>query len=288
MGLFHGKCTCGSARGALTAKRRRYRDEAVEGDDHEPLDGSSRASSAADLLEGNDGFRACHRPFVLRRTRVPARESVRHLLKLHIQSQLRFSGPRSAAKLPRGASRELWIDIHVVDFVNEVASMWSLVEENCSCQCGKLQMSAGARRLYDWEGQHICAVDYAQSTLAAAKEAIEDGDLFPEDERDAHPPQFIPTVSQIVRRLVHIYAHVFHAHFSAVVALRCDHVVNSLFKRFVLFVIEFDLVDRYEFEPLDELIRNLIQPDTPSPRQQATRITEHGNSPIVAGTSSSS
>lgn len=288
MGLFHGKCTCGAARGTLTAKPRRYRDEGVEGDDQETSDGGPCTSSAADLLEGNDGFRAYHRPFVLRRTRVPARESVRHLLKLHIQSQLRFSGPRAATKLPRGANREMWIDIYVVDFVNEVASMWSLVEENCSCQCGRLQMSAGARRSYDWEGTHICAVDYARSTLAAAKEAIEDGELFPEDERDAHPPQFIPTVRMIIRRLVHIYAHVFHAHFSAVVALRCDHVVNSLFKRFVLFVIEFDLVDRYEFEPLDELIRNLIQPKTASPRQQPTRITEHVDSPAVAGSSSSS
>ncbi|KAJ8599090.1 hypothetical protein CTAYLR_008882 [Chrysophaeum taylorii] len=199
------------------------------------------------------------RPFVRRETLVAPHESLRHLLKLHIQSQLRFAGPNVAVKLPRGASANLWIDIHVVDFVNEVATVWSLVEKACETRCRGAQMSAGARRAYDFDGRVVSAIEYARLALDEARDVIGDATVFPDDERAEYPAEFVIATRRIIRRLFHIYAHVYHTHFSALVALRCDQVVNELFRRFTLFALEFDLIDKYELEPLDELIRNLFQ-----------------------------
>jgi len=237
--------------------------------------------------------------FVTRRTSVAPSESLRHLLKLHVQSQLRFAGAATAVKLPRGASAELWIDIHVVDFVNEAATMWSLVENQCATRCADRQMSAGNRRFYDWQDDVVCvedhhngpskknnddddggnetkeavcckcqvlsAVDYARQTLEFAASSIEDPRLFPTDERTPYPPDFLAHARKICVDLVRVYAHVYHSHFSAIVALRCDQVVNDVFRRFVLFVLEFDLVDKVELQPLDELLRNLLRRPTPQP-----------------------
>lgn len=230
---------------------------------------SKRKATAPRPLESPSTER---RQFVTRKVSVPPQESLRHLLKLHIQSQLRFAGPGTAVKLPRGASESLWIDIHVVDFVNEVATMWSLVEATCSTRCGEAQMSAGTRRLYTYDGCVLCAVDYARRALAEARETIDDAKVFPVDEDTDYPPEFSREAKLIVTRLFHIYAHIYHAHFSALVALRCDQVVNELFRRFVLFALEFDLIDRFELEPLDELIRNLFHANDAAP---ATPTRDH-------------
>jgi len=241
--------------------------------------------------------------FVTRRTTVAPSESLRHLLKLHVQSQLRFAGPVSAVKLPRGASEELWIDIHLVDFVNEAAALWSLVETQCATRCRDAPMAAGDRRVYEWEeddddakgppparGEEadgassapVClpasdasrsrrlvlpATKYVDAALRAAAAAIDDERLFPLDERAPYAEAFRKTAKTICTRLFRVYAHVYHAHFSAVVALRCDRVVNDLFRRFVLFALEFDLVDRAELKPLEELIRNLFLSAAETTRQ---------------------
>lgn len=216
-----------------------------------------------------------------RLTRAAPHESARHLLQLHIQSQLRLAGPREAVKLPHGASREMWIDIHIVDFVNEVATMWALVEQGCGARCGEAPMCAGARKVYDWDGEQLSAIAYVRRTLTTAKAAIKDDRLFPLDEAAAYPaPDFLEAAKSIVRRLVHVYAHTFHSHFSAIVALRCGAVVNDLFRRFVLFVLEFDLVDRHELDPLDELIRHLWPPARANNDAEAGQLPPPTTTPL--------
>lgn len=186
------------------------------------------------------------RRFVERSSSVPPHESVRQLLKLHVQSQLRFAGPDVAVKLPRGACRNLWIDVHVVDSVNDASTAWNMI--TCECE----EMSAGTRRRYGTES----AQEYAQSTLAEAKRII--ATQFPLDEV-SYPTDFESNVKGICTRLLHMYAHIFHTHFSSIVALRYDQIVNQFFKRFVFFIVEFDLVESSELEPVDELIRTTLR-----------------------------
>ena len=273
------------------------RKERVIVSSNEPVDREQYGSTFNESLVSSESSKprtaAPVANFVTRRTSVAPSESLRHLLKLHAQSQLRFAGAATAVKLPRGASAELWIDIHMVDFVNEAATMWSLVENQCGARCADRQMSAGGRRFYEWESGDppvvLSAVDYARQTLEYAAASIEDPRLFPTDERTPYPPDFLEHAKKICVDLVRIYAHVYHSHFSAIVALRCDQVVNDVFRRFVLFVLEFQLVDRLELQPLDELLRNLLRRPTPQfPQIHQDTTTDKKKNPSTPPTTRNS
>lgn len=70
-------------------------------------------------------------------------------------------------------------------------------------------------------------------------------------------------VKNIYRRLFRVYAHLYYSHFEKVVNIGAEAHLNTCFKHFILFVIEFDLVDRRELEPLKDLIERLtVNPAT--------------------------
>ena len=54
--------------------------------------------------------------------------TLRDLLRAHIAAQLRALGPEANIAAPGGCDEDLWIDIHVVDFCNEVDALWRRVE----------------------------------------------------------------------------------------------------------------------------------------------------------------
>ena len=61
-------------------------------------------------------------------------------------------------------------------------------------------------------------------------------------------------MKKIFRRLFRVYAHIYHSHFNQVCDLGEEAHLNSLFKHFIFFVREFDLVDEKQLEPLKALI----------------------------------
>uniref|UniRef100_A0A7S3NNQ6 Uncharacterized protein n=1 Tax=Aureoumbra lagunensis TaxID=44058 RepID=A0A7S3NNQ6_9STRA len=214
---------------------------------------------------------------VTRRTSSPPSESLRHLLKLHIQSQLRFAGAAAAIKLPRGASRELWIDIHFIDCINEIYSIWSLIQSQCENKCSDKQMRAGSRRNYTWvnhydtspKSQTITANAYANLSFEYAVHCIEDSNIFPIDEGSPYPePEFDLVVKKVCTDIFRLYAHIYHCHFAHILEIRSNQLINDHFRRFVLFILEFKLVDRTELEPLEELIRNLFSVSSENDKEE--------------------
>lgn len=71
------------------------------------------------------------------------------------------------------------------------------------------------------------------------------------------PKNFLSIAKTILKRLFRVYAHIYHQHFKEVVQLSEEAHLNTSFKHFIFFVQEFNLIDRKELAPLQELIDKL-------------------------------
>lgn len=75
------------------------------------------------------------------------------------------------------------------------------------------------------------------------------------------PKNFLASAKTILKRLFRVYAHIYHQHFSEVVQLGEEAHLNTSFKHFIFFVQEFNLIEKRELAPLQELIEKLASKD---------------------------
>jgi MOB kinase activator 1 len=80
------------------------------------------------------------------------------------------------------------------------------------------------------------------------------------------PKNFKDIVKQIFKRLFRVYAHIYYSHFHKIVSLGEEAHLNTCFKHFYYFICEFNLVDKKEMQPLQELIDNLTKNDKNPPK----------------------
>lgn len=71
------------------------------------------------------------------------------------------------------------------------------------------------------------------------------------------PKNFLTIAKTILKRLFRVYAHIYHQHFDQVIKLSEEAHLNTSFKHFFFFVQEFNLVDKRELAPLQDLIDKL-------------------------------
>ena len=68
-------------------------------------------------------------------------------------------------------------------------------------------------------------------------------------------------MKNIFKRLFRVYAHMYHSHIEKIIALGAEPHLNTCFKHFMYFVLEFSLVERKELEPLAEICKVKAQHD---------------------------
>jgi len=90
---------------------------------------------------------------------------------------------------------------------------------------------------------------------------LDDENIFPSRVDVPFPKHFQTVVKTIFKRMFRIYAHVYYSHFNTIVSLGEEAHLNTCFKHFYYFILEFNLVDRKEMAPLQELITNLTSRD---------------------------
>merc|ERR1719181_1655669 len=141
-------------------------------------------------------------------------------------------------------------------------------------------MNAGSRYEYKWadgvqyrQPTDVSAPRYVALLMAWVQQQLDDTAIFPVEPGAPFPPNFRDIVANIFRRLLRVYAHVFYCHHERVVQLTFDAHLNSTFKHFMYFILEFDLVRTEELKPLQPLIDKLIAEDDakygPMPKKSA-------------------
>lgn len=83
--------------------------------------------------------------------------------------------------------------------------------------------------------------------------------IFPSRTDVPFPKHFESVVKQIFKKLFRVYAHIYYSHFQKIVSLGEEAHLNTCFKHFYFFIIEFDLVEKKELEPLKDLIDRLTK-----------------------------
>jgi hypothetical protein len=73
------------------------------------------------------------------------------------------------------------------------------------------------------------------------------------------PREFPQLVRRIFGQLFRLFAHIYHNHYDKILSLFEEPHLNSLFAHFISFAKEFDLLDKKELIPLQELIDIMIK-----------------------------
>lgn len=201
--------------------------------------------------------------------RVGSPGSLRALLRGDAAARRRALGPDNAVEAPAGCEEDLWVDIHVVEAFNDLHGLWEKVGLDAKCRekCGDNPPSAGDRT-YAWdpdddddeEDTDLAAADYVARTFSSFTKACRDRGLFPDEDGGAFPAGFRPGARRACGRLLRCWMHLYHNHFSAVSQAGRAEAANAAFKAFLNVALRYELVDRSELEPVEDLVQTLLQP----------------------------
>jgi len=175
-------------------------------------------------------------------------------------------------KLPDGYQLEEWVAVHVIDFFNEISLLYGTISEFCTSDSCP-QMSAGPCYTYLWaDGVHqvtpvaLPAPEYVDRLLKWVESQLDNPQVFPPGAGGSPTSclaggagsDLLSAARTILKRLFRVYAHMYHSHLQSFVALHVETHLHFCFKRFVLFVTAFGLVEQTELNALRKLIATLL------------------------------
>jgi len=205
--------------------------------------------------------------------------SHQHDLMKHAAATLGSGNLRLAVQLPEGEDMDEWIAVNTVDFFNQINMLYGTITEFCTEDCCPI-MSAGPKYEYHWaDGQTVkkpikcSAPKYIDYLMTWVQDQLDDETLFPSKIGVKFPPNFQNIVRTILKRLFRVYAHIYHQHFKEIVSLGEEAHLNTSFKHFIYFVQEFQLIEKKELAPLQELIDRLTAHSEASTKMN--NATEH-------------
>jgi len=100
----------------------------------------------------------------------------------------------------------------------------------------------------------VSAPDYVEYLMTWVHQILDDKAQFPTEPNVPFPANFESNVKQIFKRLFRVYAHIYHCHFPEVLGLGVEAHLNTSFKHFMYFVLEFDLITASDLTPLQEFV----------------------------------
>uniref|UniRef100_A0A672QA83 MOB kinase activator 1A-like n=1 Tax=Sinocyclocheilus grahami TaxID=75366 RepID=A0A672QA83_SINGR len=181
------------------------------------------------------------------------------LLK-HAEATLGSGNLRAAVMLPEGEDLNEWIAVNselffIKPFKFTLACIW------------KPKMHINVYEYHWADGTNIkkpikcSAPKYIDYLMTWVQDQLDDETLFPSKIGVPFPKNFMSVAKTILKRLFRVYAHIYHQHFDSVMQLQEEAHLNTSFKHFIFFVQEFNLIDRRELAPLQDLIEKLGSKD---------------------------
>jgi len=163
-----------------------------------------------------------------------------------------------AVKLPEGEDVNEWLAVTTVQLFEAVNKIYGICSEYKLCTDDSCPaMTAGPKFTYLWmykKPTKVTAPTYIKEALTACSTSIDDPKIFPIEDGEKFPKNFLKIIKLIFKRLFRIYGHTFHSHYNEFKSKGVSAHLNTCFKFFVLFALEFDLLTRQEMQPLKKLI----------------------------------
>ena len=179
--------------------------------------------------------------------------------------------------LPPNESCASWVAVHAIDFYNDIATIWAVVASDPYLSTFRPGEGFPSGVEYRWSdpptqtnhlssssshaGVSVSAPEYVDKVLQWIADEINDESKFPDDEDEAaalrifQTREFAALCGQIFRRLFRVFGIIYSSFFSTLEALDMAPHLNSAFKHFLFFCMEFQLLPDREMEPLDVLVK---------------------------------
>ncbi|EAU86452.1 protein kinase activator [Coprinopsis cinerea okayama7 len=154
---------------------------------------------------------------------------------------------KTIVMLPKYVDIMEWVAVNIYDFFTNLNEFYGCIAETCTAQSCPT-MSAGPSLNYLWttrEGKQVSlpAPTYIDYVVTSVQQLLEDENVFPNNANHAFHPSFPSTVKTVYRQLLRVFAHIYHAHFGAILHLRSEPHFNSLFAHFLAFGREYQLLE---------------------------------------------
>jgi MOB kinase activator 1 len=163
-----------------------------------------------------------------------------------------------------------WLAANVFDFFNYINLFYGSISEYCTWkECPS--MTAGHVE-YPWidsfkKSVKIPAPMYIDHVFTFIQNSTRDEFVFPtkagnllELQVDSEfPKDFINTVKSIFKQLFRVIGHIYHSHYDKILHFSGEGHLNTLTAHFLAFSREFELIDKKELLPLQELLEEFDQ-----------------------------
>jgi len=182
--------------------------------------------------------------------------SKRSTLSAYTKRTLGSGNLRAAVTLPDNEDENEWLAANTVDFFNEISLLYGLVADDAA-KFTKPGEGFPPGFEYRWADGvsitkpiRVSSAEYTDYVMIWIEDQISNEQLFPVSETDEFPTDFKVYVKDIFKRLFRIFAIIYHRHFNTIEKLDAAAHLNTCFKHFMFFVLEFNLVDEKEMKAL--------------------------------------
>lgn len=184
-------------------------------------------------------------------------------LSAHTKKTLGSGNLRAAVGLPDKEDLTEWLAANTVDFFNELSLLYSL----CLEDAGKFSKPGqGFPPLFEYRWAdssnskpiQVSSPEYVDYVMTWVQDQVDNEEIFPVSESDPFPEDFIEGyLKDMFKRMFRVFAIIYHCHFKAIEEQEAAAHLNTCFKHFVFFVMEFNLVPEKEFKALGTLVERL-------------------------------
>lgn len=166
---------------------------------------------------------------------------------------------QTIVEVPRYVDQYEWIALNIFEFNSNIKQFVTLLSDYID---HSHTMSAGPGYDYLWidtnkQTVRLPAAVYIEFTFSWISTKLDDPALFPTRPGVPFPPNFPALVKSIYSQLFRIFAYIYHNQFDKIVHLSLEPHLNSLFCHFTSFGKTFDLIDKNESVPLQQLIQSM-------------------------------
>lgn len=183
---------------------------------------------------------------------------------------------RAAVQMPDGEDLNEWVAANTVDFFNEVSLLYGLVAENAQDKYNKPGEGFPPGFEYRWSDSsgkapvRVSAPEYVDFVLTWIEAQVDNPAIFPVNENENFPPEFVAHyVKDIFKRMFRVFAIIYHRHFDKITELDAAAHLNTCFKHFMFFSINFDLVEEQELKAMKPQVERLREEYDKSPLKAA-------------------
>jgi MOB kinase activator 1 len=166
--------------------------------------------------------------------------------------------------IPPNMNENEWLAVSTEDFFEKINLLYGNVMEVCTAESCPT-MSAGPLFEYLWQDNRrykkataLSAPEYVDCLMEWIQEQMEDESLFPTDPAVPFPKDFKVRLAPLYKRMFRVFGHIYHCHFSTVRSIGMEAHLNTCFKHFIKFSTTYQLIQKKEMAPMQELIDRLL------------------------------